>query len=89
VTTTSTSTTQTVTVRLFAAAAEAVGAEQLQLSATTVQDVVDALVATGGPDTGAVLGRCSFLVAGLRADDPGVAVPPGAVVDVLPPFAGG
>ena len=82
-------TTTTATIRLFAAAAEAVGAEQLELPVGTVQDVVDALVATGGPDTAAVLGRCSFLVAGLRADGPHVPVPAGAVVDVLPPFAGG
>ena len=54
-----------------------------------MRDVVAALVAAGGPGTPGVLDRCSFLVAGLRADSPGVAVPPGAVVDVLPPFAGG
>lgn len=82
-------TTTTATVRLFAAAAEAVGAEQLELPVGTVQEVVDALVATGGPDTAAVLGRCSFLVAGLRADTTQTPVPAGAVVDVLPPFAGG
>ncbi|MBN9327950.1 MAG: hypothetical protein BGO38_10065 [Cellulomonas sp. 73-145] len=82
-------TTATVTVRLFAAAAEAVGAEQLELPAAIVQDVVDALVAAGGPDTASVLGRCSFLVGGLRADTAQVAVPAGAVVDVMPPFAGG
>ena len=82
-------TTATVTVRLFAAAAEAVGAEQLQLPAGTVQDVVDALVTAGGPGTAPVLGRCSFLVDGLRADTAEAPVPAGAVVDVLPPFAGG
>ena len=84
-----TTTTSTVTVRLFAAAAEAVGAEQLQLSAATVRDVVAGLVEAGGPDTRAVLGRCSFLVDGLRADTAEAPVPAGAVVDVLPPFAGG
>ena len=78
-----------VTVRLFAAAAEAVGADQLELPATTVRDVVTALVAAGGPDTPAVLDRCSFLVGGLRAGTADAPVPAGAVVDVLPPFAGG
>lgn len=84
-----TTVTATATVRLFAAAAEAVGTEQLELPAGTVQDVVDALLATGGPDTAAVLGRCSFLVDGRRAEAAAAAVRAGALVDVLPPFAGG
>lgn len=78
-----------VTVRLFAGAAEACGADQVTLEAATVADVVAALTAAGGPGTADVLGRCSFLVAGVRSDDPDAAVPAGATVDVLPPFAGG
>lgn len=78
-----------VTVRLFAAIAEAVGREELSLRADTVGDVVDALVAAGGPDTFRVLGLCSVLVDGRRASSGDVAVPAGATVDVLPPFAGG
>jgi sulfur-carrier protein len=35
-----------------------------------------------------VLKVASFLVDGVRADDDTV-LPPGAIVDVLPPFAGG
>ncbi|TGO05270.1 MoaD/ThiS family protein [Serinibacter arcticus] len=84
----------TVAVRLFAGAAEAYGAETAsvppgQSGAATIGDVVAALVASGGPGTADVLGRCSFLVAGVRTDDPATAVPAGAGVDVLPPFAGG
>jgi molybdopterin converting factor small subunit len=79
----------TVTVRLFAAIAEAVGRDELSLPAATVGDVVDALVAAGGPDTPRVLGLCSVLVNGRRAGSADVGVPAGATVDVLPPFAGG
>ena len=79
----------TVTVRLFAAVAEAVGAEELTVHAATVGDVVDALVATGGPDTPRVLGLCSMLVDGHRAASVDDGLPEGATVDVLPPFAGG
>ena len=78
-----------VTVRLFAAIAEAVGRAELTVDAATVGDVVDALVATGGPDTTRVLERCSVLVGGVRADSVDTLVPAGATVDVLPPFAGG
>jgi molybdopterin converting factor small subunit len=77
------------TVRLFAAAAEAVGSEQVELNATTVGQVVAELAAIGGPEAARVLSLCAVLVAGVRADGPAAAVPPGALVDVLPPFAGG
>ncbi len=79
----------TVTVRLFAAIAEAVGRDRLTVPAATIGDVVDALVAAGGPDTPRVVERCSVLVGGRRAGSLDEAVPAGAVVDVLPPFAGG
>jgi hypothetical protein len=36
-----------------------------------------------------VLTACSFLVDGTSTRDRALALPPGAVVDVLPPFAGG
>ncbi|QGK68564.1 MoaD/ThiS family protein [Allosaccharopolyspora coralli] len=36
-----------------------------------------------------VLPACSFLLAGLAVRDRSVAVPDGATLDVLPPFAGG
>lgn len=85
----------TTAVRLFAGAAEAYGAETASVAAPSdgadvrIGDVVAALVAGGGPGTADVLGRCSFLVAGVRTDDASSVVPAGTTVDVLPPFAGG
>lgn len=90
-----------VAVRLFAGAAEAYGAETAVVrprpdtgddgaaAATTLGDVVAELTSHGGPGTADVLGRCSFLVAGVRTDDASAVVPAGTTVDVLPPFAGG
>jgi len=56
--------------------------------APTVADLRATLVAAHGAAFARVLGRCSVLVSGVRASDADP-VPPGAVVDVLPPFAGG
>lgn len=79
-----------VRVRLFAGAAEAVGTEGVGSDAATLGELIADLVARSGePGTAEVLGRCSFLIAGQRTDDPGFALAPGALVDVLPPFAGG
>lgn len=76
--------------RYYAGAAEAAGCEgeTLVVAAGTVGDLRAAMVAAHGPPFAQVLARCSLLVAGLRAPDAG-GVPDGAVVDVLPPFAGG
>ena len=77
-------------VRLFAGAAEAVGAAALVSSAGTLGELVAELVAVSGePATQGVLERCSFLASGQRLDEPGSVLPEGALVDVLPPFAGG
>ena len=57
-------------------------------TALTVADLRAALVAAHGAAFARVLGRCSVLVGGVRAGDADL-VPAGAVVDVLPPFAGG
>lgn len=77
-------------VRLFAGAAEAVGASELATGAATLGELVEELVATADdPAARGVLSRCSFLVAGTRVDNVGSLLPPGVVVDVLPPFAGG
>lgn len=79
----------TAQVRLFAGAAEAVGREAVAVEATTVAEVLATLTALGGLATADVLSRCAIVVAGTRADSPDTPVPPGALVDVLPPFAGG
>lgn len=76
------------TVRYFAGAAEAAGCEEEAVSARTVAGVRKAVLAAHGPQFALVLARCAVLVDGARADDAD-AVPEGAVVDVLPPFAGG
>jgi molybdopterin converting factor small subunit len=80
-----------VTVRLFAAARDAAGGAQESAAPGWLNQVLAELVtAHGGPDgaLAGVLQRCTYLVDGVRADLD-TAVPDGAVVDVLPPFAGG
>ena len=76
-----------VRVRFFAAAREAAGcAETRVASGGTLADLIAALGTN--PDLVAVLARSAVLVDGARRS-PEDAVPPGATVDVLPPFAGG
>ncbi len=86
------STTVTLTVRHFAAARAAAGVEEekLQLTAgATVADALAALRAAHGPEFARVLDRCSFLLDEIAVRDRDKAVPVDAVLDVLPPFAGG
>lgn len=78
----------TVRVRLFAGAAEAVGQTELRSASASVGDLLGEITSAGGPGAADVLGRCSILVNGSRAGSE-EALPPGALVDVLPPFAGG
>lgn len=77
----------TVRVRLFAAAEEAAGAAELSRSETTLDALRAALVAEH-PALRPILPRCAVLVDGTRHDDD-IALPDGAIVDILPPFAGG
>jgi molybdopterin converting factor small subunit len=83
-----------VTMRYWAAAKQAAGVAQETLSAATLAEALDVAVANrpAPADFQAVLARSSFLVngeqAGGRAAET-VALPEGAVVEVLPPFAGG
>lgn len=74
-------------VRYFAAAQEAVGLESEHRTEATLGDL-RAAVATEYPGLGGILPRCAVLVDGARVDDD-TALPAGATVDVLPPFAGG
>lgn len=74
-------------VRFFAAAEEAAGRSEEQRSEETLGELRAALVADH-PGLGGVLPRCAVLVGGSRLDDDAV-VPADALVDVLPPFAGG
>ena len=81
-----------VTVRYFAAAAEAAGVTVDVLDETAARTAADlraTVVAAHGPELERVLARCSLLAAGSRLAHDDDAVPAGATVDVLPPFAGG
>lgn len=77
-----------VTVRYFAGAAEAAGCEEERVEAATLGELRAVLLERHGPALGRVLPRCAVLVGGERGGDDRP-VPEGAVVDVLPPFAGG
>ncbi|WP_245177149.1 MoaD/ThiS family protein [Geodermatophilus sp. DF01-2] len=79
----------TVTVRYFAGARAAAGVETEIREATSLDELVGQLVDAHGERLERVLAACSFLVDGAQTRDPSSALAPGAVVDVLPPFAGG
>ncbi|WP_020572758.1 MoaD/ThiS family protein [Parafrankia discariae] len=79
-------------VRYWAAARDAAGVAQEELDAATLATALADVTERRGERLGAVLARCAFLVddepVGRR--DPGsVTLREGAVVEVLPPFAGG
>ena len=80
-----------ITVRYFAGARAAAGGtrdEQLP-SVTSIDDLARILTSRHGERLGVVLKAASFLVDGLACHDRQAALPEGATVDVLPPFAGG
>jgi sulfur-carrier protein len=79
----------TVTVRYFAGARAAAGVETETREAGTLQELVGQIVRTHGERLERVLTACSFLVDGTQTRDRELPLRPGAVVDVLPPFAGG
>jgi len=74
-------------VRYFAAAEEFAGRAEEHRSEPTLGALRTALVAEH-PALAAILPRCAVLVAGARAGDDAV-LTDDAVIDVLPPFAGG
>jgi molybdopterin converting factor small subunit len=83
-----------VRIRYWAAAKEAAGMPEESVNAITLRDALDAVVASRRPDTrlATVIARSSFLV---NADPVGrmakesIVLDEGAVIEVLPPFAGG
>ncbi len=81
--------TSPVTVRYFAGARAASGVDTETHQAGTLEELVGQLVDAHGERLERVLTACSFLVDGTAARDRTSALSPGAVVDVLPPFAGG
>ena len=84
-----TSSASPVTVRYFAGARAAAGVESEARAAATLEELVRQLVDAHGDRLERVLTACSFLVDGAQARDRHTTLAPGAVVDVLPPFAGG
>lgn len=79
----------TVTVRYFAGARAAAGVETEARDAGSLDELVGQIVADHGERLERVLTACSFLVDGAQPRDRAAPLPAGAVVDVLPPFAGG
>lgn len=82
----------TVTVRYWAAARAAAGVAEESITAPTLAAALAAGSAADNPELRRVIARSSFLVDGVpvgrrAAED--VALTDGAVVEVLPPFAGG
>ena len=74
-------------VRFFAAAEEAVGSSQLTVDAADL-GALQSTLRTDHPALAEILPRCSVLVDGARVDETWP-LSADAVVDVLPPFAGG
>lgn len=73
-------------VRLFAAAADAAGAESVEIDVTTVEELRDTLSKRFGNEFERVLRQCSLLADGRKVEAGPL---PQGRVDVLPPFAGG
>jgi sulfur-carrier protein len=84
--------TSTVTVRYFAGAKAAAGtrSEPVELpDGATVADLLTVLAADHGEALARVLAAASFLLDEVAVHDRATVLADGAVVDVLPPFAGG
>jgi molybdopterin converting factor small subunit len=82
-----------VMIRYWAAAKDAAGLPEESVAAATLAEALD-VVASRTPDNRLrdVLERSSFLIDGTRASRANaeeITLPEGAVIEVLPPFAGG
>jgi molybdopterin converting factor small subunit len=78
-----------VTVRYFAGARAAAGVAEEPATCRTLGELLGVLAERHGDRLGTVLGVASFLVDGVLWRDRDRPLPDPAVVDVLPPFAGG
>jgi molybdopterin converting factor small subunit len=83
-----------VIIRYWAAAKDAAGLPEESVEAVTLRDALDAVVASRKPDSrlADVIARSSFLVNADpvgRAAKESIILDDGAVIEVLPPFAGG
>jgi molybdopterin converting factor small subunit len=82
----------TVTVRYYAAARAAAGVETETVGVpvgATVDILLKTVRAAHGDDLARVLDRCSYLLDEVAVRDRDATLHDGAVLDVLPPFAGG
>ncbi len=82
----------TVTVRYFAAARAAAGMREETIALPAPADLAAALsvaVTRHGAALATVLRRCSYLIDEVATHGTATTLNDGAVVDVLPPFAGG
>lgn len=77
------------TVRYFAAAAEAAGTESERVDADDLGSLLTQLREAHGSELTRVLERSSVLHEGQYVSDPRMPLAHDAVLDVLPPFAGG
>nr|WP_298886598.1 MoaD/ThiS family protein [uncultured Serinicoccus sp.] len=77
------------TVRYFAAAAEAAGTQSEQVPAEDLGSLLDQLAELHGAGLGRVLSRSTVLIEGRYVSDRSLRLGQDAVLDVLPPFAGG
>jgi molybdopterin converting factor small subunit len=76
----------------WAAARSAAGCESEQFSAVTLADVIAASSGLHGQGLAMLLDICAFLIDGSpakRTDASRTVLATGAVIEVLPPFAGG
>jgi molybdopterin converting factor small subunit len=78
-----------VIVRYFAGARAVSGTDTESREADSLDQLVGQIVDAHGERLERVLTACSFLVDGTSTRDRALVLAPGAVVDVLPPFAGG
>jgi molybdopterin converting factor small subunit len=83
-----------VMIRYWAAAKDAAGLAEESVAAATLAEALDVVVASRAPDTRLrdVLKRSSVLIDGTRvsrANAEDIRLADGAVIEVLPPFAGG
>ncbi|GAA3956623.1 MoaD/ThiS family protein [Actinoplanes auranticolor] len=76
-------------IRYFAGARAAAGCSSERIAAESLDDLATVLAERHGERLALVLKAASFLVDGLSCHDRQAALPAGATVDVLPPFAGG
>lgn len=77
------------TIRFFAAARAAVGVDDVAVQAATLDEALRSVTADDPDRWRALQERCSYLVDGVTTRDRATSLDGVAVVDVMPPFAGG